>query len=107
MRVNIKPLSVNEAFQGRRFRTQKYKQYEKDLLMLLRNMHIPDGKLCIKYIVGYSNSQADIDNFLKSFTDILQKRYGFNDKMIYRLEVDKEITKKGEEFIDFEIKQLQ
>ena len=29
MRVFIKPLSVNEAWRGRKFKTPKYKQYEK------------------------------------------------------------------------------
>jgi len=106
MRVNIKPLSINEAFQGRRFRTQKYKQYEKEFLLLLPKINIPSGKLHVNYVVGYSNSQADLDNFVKLCTDLLQKKYGFNDKMIYRMEIDKVITKKGEEFIDFEIKQL-
>lgn len=107
MRVNIKPLSSNLAWQGKRFKTPQYKQYEKELLFILPKITIPKGKLQINFIVGYSNPMSDIDNFLKSFLDILSKRYGFDDRIIYRIEVEKEITKKGEEFIDFEIKQLK
>jgi Holliday junction resolvase RusA-like endonuclease len=106
MRVDIKPLSNNESWTGRRFKSQKYKVYEKQLLLILPKIIIPDGKLQINYIVGYSNKMSDVDNFVKNFQDILSKKYGFNDNMVYRLEVDKVITKKGEEFIDFEIKQL-
>ena len=106
MRVNIKPLSSNEAWQGKRFKTQKYKKYEQELLFILPKFEVPKGQIRIDYIVGYSNVQSDIDNFLKSFQDVLQKKYGFNDNMIYHVQITKQIVKKGEEFIDFDIKEL-
>ena len=38
----IKPLSVNEAWQGKRFKTNSYKSYEKDVMRLLpANLEIP------------------------------------------------------------------
>lgn len=107
MRVNIKPLSSNEAWQGKRFKTQKYKKYEQELLLILPKCEVPKGKIKIDYIVGYSNMQSDIDNFLKSFQDVLQKKYGFNDNMIYHIQIIKQIVKKGSEFIDFEISELR
>lgn len=104
MRIFIKPLSVNTAFAGRRFKTPKYKKYEIDVLLLLPpSIKIPPGQLKLSFIVGYSNKMSDADNFLKNFLDILQKKYGFNDNLVYRIEITKEIVKKGEEFIDFEI----
>ncbi len=106
MKIVIKPLSVNEAWCGRKFKTPEYKAYEREVLFRLKPMQIPEGKLFIHYIVGYSNSQADIDNFVKPFQDILQKKYGFNDSRIYRLSIEKQIVKKGSEFIEFEIKQF-
>ena len=33
MIVNIKPLSVNQAWAGRRFKTPKYKAFEKEMLL--------------------------------------------------------------------------
>jgi hypothetical protein len=40
---------------------------------------------------------------VKPFQDILQKRYNFDDRDIFKATVEKEIVKKGAEFIDFKI----
>ncbi len=101
--INIKPLSVNEAFQGRRFKTNKYKQYEHDLLYLLPKIKVPEGKLKVYYEFGLSNKNADGDNCIKQFQDIISKKYNFNDKQIYKWEVIKVDVKKGEEYIKFKI----
>ena len=106
-KVDIKALTINQAYTGRRFKTQKYRDYEKELWYLLPNKNIPSGDLVFIAKVGYSNRGFDIDNFVKVFLDICQKKYLFNDNRIYRLEIDKEITKKGEEFIEFEFKKLR
>ena len=44
---------------------------------------------------------SDIDNPLKPFLDILQKKYGINDRDINELLVKKTVVKKGDEFIFF------
>lgn len=106
MRVDIKPLSVNAAWQGRRFKTDRYKNYTIALSSLLKPLNVPDGKLAINVTFGFSSASCDIDNGLKPFIDILQIKYGFNDSRIYRLEVNKVVVKKGKEFIDFEIWEL-
>jgi Holliday junction resolvase RusA-like endonuclease len=101
--AQIKPLSVNEAWKGRRFKSDKYKNYEKSVLYFLPRLDIPDGKLSIELNIGFSNSKSDIDNPVKLFLDILQKKYKFDDARIYQLLVIKEIVKKGSEFIKFQI----
>jgi len=53
--------------------------------------------------VGLSSKNADIDNCIKAFVDILQKKYLFNDSRVYRIEAQKEIVTKGAEYIDVEI----
>lgn len=103
MRVDIKPLSVNQAWQGRRFKTDKYKSYESSVMLRLKPLNIPDGNLEVQIQVGFSNKQSDLDNVLKPFLDILQKKYGFNDSRIYHLCVYKRIVPKGQEFISFDI----
>ena len=103
MIIKIKPLSVNEVWQGKRFKTTAYKSYEKSLLLLLPNFEIPKGKLKIYFEFGFSNSQSDIDNPIKPILDILQKKYGFNDSQVYEMNVKKEIVKKGSEYIKIEI----
>jgi len=44
--VKIKPLSANEAWKGRRFKTDEYKTYEHSLHYLLpRKIELPPGIL--------------------------------------------------------------
>ena len=64
------------------------------------------GKLSLRLRFGLSSKNMDVDNGVKPFVDILQKRYGFNDRYIYRLNVEKVDVKKGEEFIEFDIEPL-
>jgi Holliday junction resolvase RusA-like endonuclease len=103
-RTPIKPLSVNKAWKGRRFKTQDYKRYERDLLLILpSNLKVPEGELEIKLEFGFSNKASDFDNPVKPFVDILQKKYDFDDKMVYQAVIKKKIVKKGEEYIKFSI----
>lgn len=94
---------MNEAWKGKRYKTKKYKCYEAELLYTLPLITIPAGELAIIYEVAYSNKASDIDNFLKSFQDILQKKYNFDDKDIYFIQITKKIVKKGGEYISFEV----
>lgn len=108
IKVKIKPLSVNKVWQGKRFKTNDYEVYEKELFYLLpKELKIPKGKLYLQLRFGVSSKASDIDNPVKPFVDILQKKYGFNDKNIYKIEILKLDTCKGEEFISFELKQYQ
>ena len=104
--LSIKPLSANEAFRGRKFRTKKYDNYISTLMIMLPKISLPSPPYSINLVVGYSNTLSDIDNCLKPFIDCLQKKYLFNDKDIYKLSIEKKIIKKGKEFINFEIAQL-
>jgi len=104
--IKIKPLSVNECFQGRRFKTPKYKSYEIEALLKLPKLVIPQGKLKVVYEFGLSNVLADYDNIIKPFQDILQKKYGFSDANIWEAEIRKIKVDKGNEFIRFEITEI-
>lgn len=106
MKINIKPMSVNKAWQGKRFKTPAYKQYEKEVLLLLRPVAIPKGDIELNLIFGFSSKLADFDNPIKPFVDCLQKKYGFNDRAIKRATIDVVHVEKGCEFIDFKIKEL-
>jgi len=104
MKIMIKPLSVNKCWQGRRFKTKEYKDYEKLLLRALPDITIPEPPFEVVYEFGFSSSASDLDNPVKPFQDILQKRYGFNDKDIELMTVRRHKVKKGLDFISFEIK---
>ena len=101
--INIKPLSVNIAWQGKRYKTEAYKKYEQEVFYILKKKNIPKGKLKVYLEFGLSSKNADIDNPVKPLLDILQKKYQFNDKKIYELNIKKVDVKKGEEYIKFEI----
>lgn len=103
-KINEKPLSVNAAFLGRKIKSASYREYEKTMLFMM-----PAGKidstdmLRIEFFFGFSSKAADIDNPCKPLIDLAQKKYGFNDKMVFELNVRKCIVKKGEEFIQMGI----
>ena len=102
-RINIAPLSVNRAWQGKRFKTNAYKAFEKELLLMLKPMPIPKAPYCVEYCFGFSSKLSDLANPEKLVTDILCKKYGFNDRDIFRMVLHKQIVPKGEEFISFGI----
>jgi len=105
-KINLKPLSVNEAWQGKRFKTLKYKHFEKNCLLMLPVSKIYENRLKISIEYGFSNVMSDIDNPTKMILDILQKRYGFNDNKIYELNLTKKIVEKGSEYFSFLISYL-
>jgi Holliday junction resolvase RusA-like endonuclease len=106
-RIKIKPLSINEAFQGRRFKTEKCKAYEKQLLLMLKKKSVPtNGMLRVEFMFGFSSSGSDLDNPVKVLIDVFQKKYGFNDNQIFEMNIRKIIVPKGSEFIEFGIFKL-
>lgn len=76
IKVQYKPMSVNVARKGKRYKSNQYKQYESFLLAVLPNYNIPlDGSLIAIYTFGLSSKLADRDNPIKPTQDILQKKY--------------------------------
>jgi hypothetical protein len=99
--LKIKPLSVNKAWQGKRFKSPEYKKYEIQVLRLLPDIEIKEFKQ-LKITFGFSNMMSDIDNPTKLVLDLLQKKYNVNDRDLIYLVLHKEKTKKGEEFIEID-----
>ena len=97
--LNVKPLSVNEAWKGQRFKTDKYSKYERDLLFLLPKIKEIPEEIKLKFTFGFSNIQSDLDNPVKCLLDIMQKKYGFNDANVWELTIKKVKVKKGSEYI--------
>lgn len=107
-KIKIKPLSVNQAFKGRRFKTDAYKSYCIELSYLLPNkIDIPAPPFEIYFKFGLSSVNADGDNPVKPTQDIIAKKYGFNDKLIKRWVIEVENVAKGSEYIEFNIKSLK
>lgn len=104
-KIKIKALSVNKAWKGRRIKTDDYNAFEKELYYLLPPMKINCEKIELWFVIGFSSKLSDLSNPLKLIEDILQMKYDFNDNIVYRIVMEKEIVKKGEEYIEFEIKE--
>ena len=107
IKINVKPLSVNSAWKGKRFRTDAYKSYCTELTWLLpAKIDMPKPPFEIYFKFGLSSANADGDNPIKPTQDIVAKKYGFNDKLIKRWVIEVENVKKGDEFIEFSLKAL-
>lgn len=74
---------------------------------MLPAMRLPEPPYKIYYEFGFSNKLSDFDNPCKPLGDVLQKKYGFNDKEIYEAHIRKQIVKKGQEYIKIRIEHLE
>ena len=98
IKLPIPVLSVNKCWQGRRFKTDQYKKYERVLLLILPVLKVPKPPYRVTYEFGVSNVRSDYDNPIKPLQDILQKKYGFDDAQIYEANIRKVKVAKGQEY---------
>jgi len=106
VKIDIKPLSVNKAFQGRRFKTPEYRKYTEDLQFLLPPIKLPKPPYHIIFEFGFSSRASDWDNCIKTTQDAIAQKYKFDDKLIRKGTVSTQIVKKGQEYFKFQIEPL-
>lgn len=96
--IKIKPLSINKAFQGRRFKTTECKKYEEEFLILLPEKEKIEGKLGIVLTFFLHHPlMSDIDNYLKLILDLLKKRgYIRDDRYFFSEQLSKKKIQKDE-----------
>ena len=70
---------------------------------MLPKIQLPAPPFYVEYTFGVSNMASDLDNPVKPITDILQKKYGFNDSRIHKMVIGKMKVEKGKEYIEFSI----
>jgi Holliday junction resolvase RusA-like endonuclease len=101
--INIKAISVNSCYQGKRFKNQLHKDYVKEVMSQLpiKFIGMPPYKLVIEF--GLSSKLQDLDNCIKVFQDCLTVKYNFNDREIYEIQANKYNVPKGYEYIKFDI----
>lgn len=99
-KVSIKPLSVNKAWQGRKFKTKDYKEYEKEFLKLLGNNKCINDFVEINYNIYIKNyKMSDVGNFEKPLSDIIVKSGIIkDDRFIKKITMEKFQSEK--EFIE-------
>lgn len=100
----IKPLSINKAFQGRRFKTKECKNYCKELAAILPKESIK-GYVCIHYKFYLKNwKMTDGDNLVKVLTDeIVRKGIIEDDRKIMTYIIQKYPAKTDRDSINIEI----
>jgi len=114
--VKIKPISVNELYIyksiklkgsgkwiAQRIKTQKYRDWQKEVQYLLPKNLKFEGRLRLELEIAYSSANSDLDNGVKAIQDSLQSKYGFNDNKIFELSARKILVKKGEEYWRFNL----
>lgn len=103
--VKVKPISINKAFQGRRFKTSECKEFEEELSYLLPKARLIKGEVEIRLTFFLKNyKRTDISNLVKILEDILVKK-GFieDDRKVKRMTLEKIQYK--EDYIKIEISQ--
>jgi hypothetical protein len=73
IRMEVKPLSINQCWQGKRYKTDAYKKYEAVLLMTLPKMDLPEPPYQIYFKFGFSSASSDYANGIKAILNILNK----------------------------------
>lgn len=92
--IRVKPLSINKAFKGRRFKTKASKQYDKDVKEAIAGNKATPIKTKwyeVRYQFWLKNfGNSDYDNFIKQVQDCLV-RSGFinNDNHIKKAVIEK------------------
>ena len=104
--VNLPPLSVNRAWQGRRYKTREYDKWLQWGLSILpkREMIFEPVEVCLTFYMR-NPGRADVDNPIKTCLDLLVKRgYLKDDVQVQSLHAYKEKSEK--EKIKVEIREL-
>lgn len=105
-KINIKPISLNHSYTGKRWKTPEHREWRKRILSSLPEMILPATNLKVYYEFGLSTKRSDIDNYVKNLQDILSEKYHFNDCEIYDLHVKKVIVEKSQEYFLFQIESI-
>lgn len=102
--VEIKAMSINAAWQGRRFKTPEYKCFEDEMLRLLKNIGCVHGWVVIEYHFYIDSfKKSDVGNFEKPMSDILVKAGAIDDdRFIKKIIMEKYPSKRN--YLDIVIK---
>ena len=104
-------MTVNQAWKGRRFRSDLYTVFRTKLLLLLRRLKPRMPKKSIRlfahYKWGVSNIRTDVDNPTKPFQDVLFDHSGLKDEHVHFLILEKHKTPKGKEYIEFVVHDIE
>ena len=95
-------MSINAAFQGRRYKTQECVEYETNCLWFIKGQMI-EGEVKLQYKFYLKNySRTDVGNLEKILTDLLvRKKIIIDDRYVKKIILEK--FKSNEDKIEIEI----
>lgn len=100
----FKPQSANRMFYRAKQLTVQYRQWREaiyeDINMERKWPFKADDKLEFNVKIGVSSKLFDVDNAIKPLLDTFQYMFDFNDRMVFKVIIEKEWVKKGEEYFD-------
>ena len=115
--IKCKPVAANSMYKntgrGGRRKSENYQLMEKLCLLQMEKINLKNDKCYrMEYEFFLQRQDSDVDNYIKCFQDILQKKIreknkDFDDKLIYEIEAKKyfpEGKNYGVKFKIFEIK---
>lgn len=105
-KVDIKPISINACWQGRRFKTKSYAAWREESLWLVKEKKIKKVKgrceVQLTFHCSKNFKRADIDNMIKPALDsLVDSGVIEDDRFIERLVVDK--VKSTKDFWEFSV----
>lgn len=73
--IEIAPMSINRAWQGRRFATKEYKDWTENMLLMMNKREMIEGDVMvqIEFYFKYAKKN-DIDNCIKTCLDAIVKK---------------------------------
>jgi len=108
MKIDLKAITINQCWQGRRFKAPKYTQWRKDAVLLLsqhkKYKEEIEYELTINVYTRHA-STSDTDNFIKPIQDALVEAGIIpDDKYIKRVICEK--FKSKEDYFEYYISSL-
>lgn len=98
----IKAISTNKLYSGKKVRSWFYKKYRKEVFQFLdSNANFKadmTGNLVVDLEVGFSSPLSDCSNAIKGIEDCIAEYYGFNDRQVVSVHIDKYLVSKGYEY---------
>jgi len=104
----IKPISTNRLYGGAKRRSGYYKGYRQTVFKWLEeNCPHPvifPGNMVMSMEVGFSSPLSDASNSIKGIEDCVAAYFGFNDRQIVTVRVDKFLVDKGKEYTQIKLR---
>ena len=108
--INTKPLSQNQAWKGKVYKSKAYKDYEQIIKVHLMTFKLPRIRPNTPFYLflefGTPRYQ-DCSNSIKLAEDIICRHLGVNDNYVMAIFSRKVITKKQDSYIRFNIFEQQ